>query len=683
MSLLKILVFAALIAFGLFNMVQGIQERLRVTYIGKRENRLDNIGERIKGLLVYALGQKKVIREADGGIMHLMIFFGFNIYIIAILQFMLSGLIPGFVVPFISDNAVFYLLADIIGLIAMIGILYSGWRRWVQKVERLEAEKFGSPGENLILAMILGLSLLIVSVFLGTGFKAALTQDPMYSLAPVSGLFAILFNDMSQSSLAIGFDISFWANVLFATGFMVFFRYSPHVHPVFAPLNIFFRTLKPRGGMIEPIDFENEEIEQYGVAKVEHFNWKQLMEVYACAECGRCQANCPAYLSGKHLSPKHLIHKLKFHMEEMGKVLGPELRNAQLTNSPLSEVAIRSEKAEELMEKYLVPDIYSAEEIWDCTNCASCMEQCPVMNEHVPKIIQMRQNLVLMESEFPAEAQLAFTNMERNYNPWGVGWNTRGDWAEDLDVNILSEDSDVEIVYFTGCAGAFDDRSKKVATSFVKIMKAAGVKFGILGPEERCCGDSARRLGNEYLAQTLIAENIETLNGYGVKKIVTTCPHCLTVLKDEYPQFGGNYEVIHHTQFINQLIKEGKLRFKQAEAMKKITYHDSCFLGRYHDEYEAPRQIIDKIPGINLVEMSRTKTKSFCCGAGGGRMWLEEHGTRINVMRTEQALETNSEVIATNCPFCLTMIEDGLKDKDVSETVKAFDIAELVERNLQ
>ena len=679
MSLVKIFVFAAIIAFGLFNMVKGVQERLNAAFLGKKDDRTDNFGERLNGVLVNALGQKKVLKEAEGGIMHAMIFFGASIAGLRIVEFMLSALFPGLVIPFVSNNSLFYLVTDIFGIIAIVGILYSGWRRWVSKIERLDPEPFGTPAENLILVMVSGLTILIASVFVGTGFKAAMDQSGVYALAPATSLFANMFSGMSESSLETGFQVSFWVNVIFASGFMVFFRYSPHVHPVFAPLNIFFRTLKPRGGMIQPINFEDESVEQYGVAKLEHFTWKDLMEGYACAECGRCQANCPAYLSGKHLSPKHLIHKLRVHVDETAKALGPKLGTVTISDIVADETAATSE----VFEKNLVPDVFSAEEIWDCTNCASCMEQCPVMNEHVPKIIQMRQNLVLMESDFPAEAQLAFTNMERNFNPWGIGWNSRGDWAKDLDVKLLSDDSNVDIVYFTGCAGAFDDRSQKVATSLVKIMKAAGVNFAILGPEEKCCGDSARRLGNEYLAQEMINNNIETLNGYGVKKIVTTCPHCMTVLKDEYPQFGGNYEVIHHTQLINQLIKEGKLKFKQADALKKITYHDSCFLGRYHDEYEAPRQIINTLPGINLVEMSRNKTKGFCCGAGGGRMWLEEHGTRINVMRTEQALETNAEIIASNCPFCLTMMEDGIKDKEATEKVKAFDIAELVERNLQ
>ncbi|MEG6522077.1 (Fe-S)-binding protein [Desulfotomaculum sp. 1211_IL3151] len=677
--MIKIFVFAAIIAFGLFNMVKGVQERLNAAFLGKKDDRSDNFGERLKGVLVNALGQKKVLNEAEGGIMHVMIFFGASIAGLRIVEFMLSALFPGFVIPFVSNNSLFYLVTDIFGIIAIVGILYSGWRRWVSKIERLDPEPFGTPAENLILIMVSGLTILIASVFVGTGFKAAMDTTGVYALAPATALFGSLFSGMSESSLETGFQVSFWVNTIFASGFMVFFRYSPHVHPVFAPLNIFFRTLKPRGGMIQPINFEDESVEQYGVAKLEQFTWKDLMEGYACAECGRCQANCPAYLSGKHLSPKHLIHKLRVHVDETAKAMGPKLGTTTISDIVADETAATSE----VFEKNLVPDVFSAEEIWDCTNCASCMEQCPVMNEHVPKIIQMRQNLVLMESDFPAEAQLAFTNMERNFNPWGIGWNSRGDWAKDLDVKLLSDDSNVDIVYFTGCAGAFDDRSQKVATALVKIMKAAGVNFAILGPEEKCCGDSARRLGNEYLAQELINNNVETLNGYGVKKIVTTCPHCMTVLKDEYPQFGGNYEVIHHTQLIDQLIKAGKLKFKQADALKKITYHDSCFLGRYHDEYEAPRQIIGTLPGINLVEMSKNKTKGFCCGAGGGRMWLEEHGTRINVMRTEQALDTNAEVVATNCPFCLTMMEDGIKDKEATENIKAFDIAELVERNLQ
>lgn len=343
--------------------------------------------------------------------------------------------------------------------------------------------------------------------------------------------------------------------------------------------------------------------------------------------------------------------------------------------------AIDSEKAD-LPE--LAGEIINEDVIWSCTTCYACQEHCPQLNEHINKIIDLRRNLVLDRSEFPSEAQLAFTNLERNFNPWGVGWSNRGDWADELDVPTMEDNKDAEYLLFVGCAGSFDDRTKNVTIALVKILQAAGISFAILGSEEKCCGDSARRLGNEYLYQSLVEENIEVFNEYGVKKVITACPHCFNTLKNEYPNFGGNYEVIHHTQLINRLIEDKKLNLQGVGDSLKLTYHDSCYLGRYNDEYEAPRRIIGHLPGASLVEMGRNKNRAFCCGAGGGRMWLEENiGNRINVMRTEQALQTKPEVIAVNCPFCLTMIEDGLKEHDQSEYVQAKDIAELVARYLQ
>ena len=346
------------------------------------------------------------------------------------------------------------------------------------------------------------------------------------------------------------------------------------------------------------------------------------------------------------------------------------------------------EKGKEGEEQALTPIIGSAitaDELWSCTSCMACMEQCPVFVEQIPKVVDLRRYLVMMESSFPSEVAGVFRNMEVNSNPWGIGLASRGDWAKSLDVNILSEseDKDIEILYYVGCSGSFDDRNKKVATSFVNVLNAAGVRFGILGAEEKCCGDSARRMGNEYLFQQLAQENIEAMKKYGVKKIVTTCPHGYNIIKNEYPQLGGDFEVYHHTDYIARLIAEGRLKLVNS-VNQTVTYHDSCYLGRYNGLYEEPRKVIQSISGTKLVEMERNCERSFCCGAGGGRMWMEEHlGKRINHLRFEDAVITKAPMIGTACPFCLTMLDDATKDKEMEESIKVKDVTELIEEALE
>jgi Fe-S oxidoreductase len=330
------------------------------------------------------------------------------------------------------------------------------------------------------------------------------------------------------------------------------------------------------------------------------------------------------------------------------------------------------------LENTLLHKYITAEELFACTTCMACMQECPVNNEHIPAIVELRRSLVLMESNFPPEVQVVFKNLETNFSPWAFPASARADWAEGMNIPHMSQAQDAEILFWVGCAGAFDARYTKVTQAFAQLMQKAGIKFAILGTEEKCTGDSARRIGNEYLAQMLIKDNIATLNGYQVKKIVTTCPHCFNTLKNEYPQFGGNYEVVHHTDFLLHLIKEGKLKITKGETAK-LTFHDSCYLGRYNDIYDQPRSILETIPGLNTIEMKRSKSKGFCCGAGGGRMWMEETaGKRVNIERTEEALALKPDVIGTACPFCMTMLEDGLKDKEAADAVKVKDLAEIL-----
>jgi Fe-S oxidoreductase len=445
-------------------------------------------------------------------------------------------------------------------------------------------------------------------------------------------------------------------------GLVAYLPYSKLFHLVSSTLNIFLRSTGPKGELTPITDFETAET--FGVTTINEFSWKQLLDLDACTRCGRCQDQCPAYLSEKPLTPKKLVQDLKNHLQSEENILLGKNGKAEGKQglTPLIGSAI------------------TADELWSCTSCMACMEQCPVFVEQIPKVVDLRRYLVMMESSFPSEVAGVFRNMEVNSNPWGIGLASRGDWAKSLNVPILSEaeDKDIDILYYVGCSGSFDDRNKKVAVAFVQVLQAAGVRFAILGAEEKCCGDSARRMGNEYLFQQLAQENIEAMKKYGVKKIVTTCPHGYNIIKNEYPQLGGTFEVYHHSEFIARLIAEGRLPLVNP-VDQRITYHDSCYLGRYNALYSEPRKVITSIPGAGLIEMDRTGERSFCCGAGGGRMWMEEHlGKRINHLRFEDALKTKAGTIGTACPFCLTMLDDATKDKEMEESIKVQDITELI-----
>lgn len=658
----------ALVFFG-----YGVYQRIQLWKLGQPENRWQDVWQGIKDVLVYGFAHKRILKDSYPGIMHFAIFWGFVFLTIATAIITLQAdfklpIFQGWLYLFVK------LTANLFGLFALIGILVAAFRRYVQRPSRLD----NKPDDAIMLVLLFSV---LFTGFLIQGARMAVQPDPWASWGFVGQWLAVVLQAMFNQSQLLAFHrFLWWFHLVLAMGFVAYFPYSKLFHIILGPVNQFMRKRGPVG-IPELIDFEDESIETYGKSQLREFSWKTLFNTDVCLRCGRCQDNCPAYLSGKHLSPKRVIQDMRVLMEETGAALKDAKKKAVAVQGSEQETAAAAEGAEEWAGRTLIGEVIPEDDLWACTTCRSCEQQCPVFVEHVDKTIDMRRNLVLMESRFPSEAQLAFRNMENNGNPWGIGWSTRADFLTGLGVKTYEENPEAEILYWPGCSGAFDARNQKVSAALVKLLQSANVNFAILGNEEKCCGDSARKLGNEYLFYSLATENIEIIKGYGVKKILTQCPHCFNIMKNEYPQFGGKFEVVHHTEFLLDLINTGKLKLNRGHG-KTVTYHDSCYLGRYNEIYEQPRALL-KAVGLDIKEMAHTKEKSFCCGAGGGRMWLEEHeGERINVMRTDEALALAPDLVGTACPFCLTMINDGIAGREAGEKVKALDIAEMLEQAL-
>jgi len=651
--------------------------------MGKEEIRWDDLPARIKSLILNGFLQIKTWRDAYPGIMHGLIFFGFFVLIFGAAfdagEFHITEPLFGWS----FNRGGFYLgfafLMQAFGLCVLIGVLMAMLRRYVIKPDRLtyKGKSENTADDAIALLLILGI---VVTGFLISALRIHVTyqETPWEWVRFVSwGIATYVLAGMDVETAKTLHKITWWTHTFIALGFIAYIPYSRLLHIITTSANHFFISLKPTG-YVEPIrDIENQE--SFGVSKLEEFTWKQIFDADACTKCGRCQDGCPAYLSGKHLSPKKLVQDIKTFWLEKAPLAAAKAVAPATEGAEGAEAQAPAEAAEGAApEKALVGEVISMHELWDCTNCMYCMENCSASIEHVQKIIDMRRYKVLTEADFAPELQLTYRNMENNSNPWGIGAHMRGDWAKELGVKTLAEDPNVEYLFFVGCSGSFDDRGKKISVAFAKILQTAGVSFGILGNEESCCGDSAMRGGNDYLFQSQAQANIEVMNGYGVKKIIAICPHGYNCIKKDYPNFGGNYEVYHHTEIIADLIAKGKIKFsKQLDGT--FTYHDSCFLGRYNNIYAQPRSILNAIPGVQLAEMERNLSKSFCCGAGGARMWMEEDvGDRINNMRTDQAIATNAGTIAVGCPFCLTMLSDGIKDRQKTESMVALDISEIV-----
>ncbi|RPI18046.1 MAG: (Fe-S)-binding protein [Ignavibacteriae bacterium] len=652
---LFILLFLAAISFFLSN----LKKIISFVKLGRPENRFDKPWKRIKRVLTVGLAQTKILRDPVPGIMHAFIFWGFVTLLTAVIEAFIQGFYSGFSLTILGPvSKILFASQDTFGLLVILSVLFALFRRYVTHPKRLQGDGHTNKDAAIILFMILGVMITMFGVNIA---KIHLHPEyaNYYKFHYISSLIAPV---LSASYADIVYAISWWAHVVIVLFFLNYLPYSKHFHVITSLPNVYFSKLGPQTLETEEINFDNENV-FLGAGDSEQLIWKNIFDGYTCTECGRCTAACPANITGKPLSPRKIIMNTRDRTNEKAPYL---VKNIDMPS--------------EVQEHKLVSEYYITDpELWACTTCMACVKECPVNIEHVNAIVDMRRFLVQSESRFPEEVMTVFSNMENNGAPWAFPQSDRLRWADGIDVPLAADKQEFDILYWVGCAGAFDARYQNVSRSVAQLLNKAGVNYAVLGTQEKCNGDSARRLGNEFLAQMLIKENVETLKQYKFKKILVTCPHCLQTIGNEYKQFGGDYEVVHHSEFINELIKENKIQIDDNKKIdSKVTFHDSCYLGRYNDIYDEPRDIIDLVNKGEQVEMRRSRDKGLCCGAGGGRMWMEEKiGKKVNIERTEEALSVNPDIISTACPFCMTMMNDGVKEKGKQEDVKVKDIAEL------
>jgi len=618
----------------------------RLIRAGKPAVRFGDVPARAKAEAVVVVGQSKLLQRLLPGLMHAAIFWGFLVLFPTILIAMIGAVDPHATLPWLGAQGWYASLVDVFALLVLLGVITAFVIRKVQRPKRFVGSHIGEA--DLILVMIAGI---VITLFLWHASQISLgLNDYPASWALISGAIAKLLHGPAVPYLE---RAAVWAHVLIILSFLVYLPYSKHLHIVVAAINVYFGRTRARG-RLEPIDFEQPEADvRFGSARITDMTWKQTLDTMSCTECGRCQDVCPAYATGKALSPKLLIMAIR----DQAMAEGPKaLADPTYVPPPI------------------VPNAVTDDIVWDCVTCGACVRECPVGIEHIDHVIDLRRNLVMVESRFPEEAGTMLRDVDKSSNPWGKPQADRTQWADGLGVRVLQPgDPAPDVLFWVGCAPAFDERARQGAVSTAKLMLAAGVDFAILGPREACTGDPARRMGDEYTFQRLAGENVGTLNEAGVKKIVTTCPHCFNSIGNEYPDFGGHYEVVHHTEFLAELIRDGKLNPVAGE--QKITYHDSCYLARHNDVRSQPRELVAAVG--QAIEMPRNRERTFCCGAGGARMWMEEkRGRPINQERVREAAETGAETLAVACPFCTVMLDDGVRETGAN--LKVIDLATLL-----
>ena len=639
-------------------------------------DRWDNIPERISRTLKYAIGQFKFFKspshDRKAGILHALVFWGFLILGYQVVHMFARGWFPHFQLPLLGAAQLggpVVMLKDTFEVLVAVSALLLVTRWLITHPPRLmgflpaEERVASHPHWEAIVILFFITAITTSGLMYDAGRMVFMAGDPEIEAERHWGWASALI--ASTMAGAPGFaeaasNVAWWIHNIVILTFVNLLPSSKHFHVITSIPNVFFTKLEPFGRLSKQ-DLESEDA-IYGSSQMRHFDWKQVLDMYSCTECGRCSAVCPATATGKPLAPRQLMLNLRDYL----------YANPTSVTDPNVEGLVATGEETGLAE------VISDEVLWSCNTCRACEEACPVNIEYVDKIVDMRRHLVQEAARFPAELTRVFQGMERQNNPWGIGADKRADWAEGLDIPTLAENPEAEYLFFVGCAGSFDDRAKKITKAVAKLLTAADVSFAILGRDEPCNGDTARRLGNEYLYQSMAQMAVETFEGFSVKKVITNCPHCFNTIKNEFPQFGGDYEVMHATEVVSDLITSGRLDVSGGSAIGSVVYHDSCYLGRYNDVYDAPRRILESLAGVDLKEPERTKNFGMCCGAGGGRMWVEEKPEqRVNVLRVEQLLETKATTIASACPYCMTMLSDGVKAKEQEETIANRDVLEL------
>ena len=674
-----LLVLVAALGFFSYN----IQRLVSYLKLGLPENRLDHPERRTWNLITIGFAQTRILRERGAGLSHASVFWGFLVLTAGTAEILLHGVWPGFSYEHILPRPLwqlFMLSQEIFAVIVLVAVSWLLWRRIVSPPKRLQGKEIHNTEAIIILFVIASLMLTLYTTGAFEYAANPAMRDAQYGwFRPISSLLGAALSGAPEGAMHAAFTVSYWSHALLVLGFLNFLPYSKHLHVVSSLINVWFSNTSGPGqvGVMKPMDLEAE-VEQFGALDVDHLSWKNLLDGYSCTECGRCTAACPANITGKALSPRKIVVDTRRRLMEKAPLMAGELDVEGSATLLLEAPGAADAFGNRLLDNYI-----TEEELWACTSCRACVTECPVSIDQLDIINELRRGLVLNEGRFPEEVQPTFESLETNASPWAFSPADRALWSEGLNIptyaEAFAEGKRPDILFWVGCMGSFDDRAKKITVAFARILQAADIDFAILGQEETCHGDPARRLGNEYLYQMLAKGTIETLDRYEVKTIVTFCPHCFHQMGNEFPQLGGNYEVIHHSTYIERLLNANMIPLTTEHGKHlTMTYHDSCYLGRYNDVYDSPRESLKRaLPILTLVEPERTKDRGLCCGAGGGRMFVDEKvGKRINVERTEELIATGADVIAVACPFCMTMMTDGVAKLESAVTV--LDISEVV-----